>query len=80
MRQSKRCPVCRGKLVRKDVEKFLRNDGDTAIVKVSADVCLKCSTRLYAPQMMARIADVKNKLKNGQVENFVLTGKSYAVD
>ena len=79
MRQSKKCPVCRGKLVEKDVERFLRNDGDTAVLKVKADVCLKCSTKLYAPKIITRIAEVKRKLSKGQVEDFVLIGKSYEV-
>ena len=43
-----RCPVCGGELVGKEVEKLLRGGIHTAVVRVYADVCLRCGERLYA--------------------------------
>jgi YgiT-type zinc finger domain-containing protein len=77
MKLSKKCPVCRGKLVEKEVEKFLRGNGDTAIIKVKADVCLQCGTKLYDPRVIARFREVKKKLQQGQTKGFILIGKSY---
>jgi YgiT-type zinc finger domain-containing protein len=77
MKLSKKCPVCSGKLVEKKVEKFLKGNGDTAIIKVKADVCLQCGTKLYDPRVIARFTEVKKKLKQGQTKGFILIGKSY---
>jgi YgiT-type zinc finger domain-containing protein len=41
-----KCPVCGGDLVEKEVEKVLRGGGNTAILKVCAEVCLRCEERL----------------------------------
>ena len=79
MKLSKKCPVCRGKLVEKEVEKFLGGNGDTAVLKIRAEVCLHCGVKLYAPRVIARIAEVKKKLKKGQTKDFILIGKSYKV-
>lgn len=79
MRVHKKCPVCKGKLVDRDVEKFLRSNGDTAIMHVKAEVCINCSTKLYSPRLIARFAEVKKKLKKGQTEDFVLIGKTYEI-
>lgn len=76
---SKKCPICYRKLVRKEVEKFLRGNGDTAILKVNAEVCLNCGAKIYAPRVMARFAEIKKKLKQGQTEDFMLVGKTYEV-
>ncbi len=79
MKLYKKCPVCRGKLVEKEVEKFLRSNGNTAVLKIKTQVCLHCSMRLYTPEVIARFAEVKNKLKKGQTKDFILIGKSYEV-
>jgi YgiT-type zinc finger domain-containing protein len=79
MKVSKKCPVCSGKLVEKDVEKFLRSNGDTAILHVKAEACINCGTKLYTPRVIARFAEVKRKLKKGQTKDFNLIGKSYEI-
>jgi YgiT-type zinc finger domain-containing protein len=72
-----KCPVCHGKLIEKKVEKFLKGNGDTAIIKVKAEVCLQCGTKLYGPRVIARFTEVKKKLQQGQTKDFILIGKSY---
>ncbi len=79
MKLSKKCPVCKGRLVEKEVEKFLRVNGDTVVFKVNAQVCLHCSIRTYTPEVIARFMEVKKKLKKGQTKDFILIGKSYKV-
>jgi YgiT-type zinc finger domain-containing protein len=79
MKLSKKCPVCRGKLVEKEVEKFLRGNGDTAILHVQAEVCISCGLQLYAPRVITQFMEVKRKLKKGQTKGFIVIGKSYKV-
>ena len=79
MTLSEKCPVCNGKLEDREVEKLLKGNGNTAVLKIKAEVCLKCNTRLFAPRVIARFAEVKNKLKKGQTKGFILTGKSYKI-
>jgi len=42
-----KCPVCGGDLVEKEVEKVLRGGVNTAVLKICAEVCLRCGERLY---------------------------------
>ncbi len=37
-----KCPVCGGDLIEKEVEKVLRGGVNTAVLKVCAEVCLRC--------------------------------------
>ena len=48
-----RCPVCSGELVEKEVEKLLRGGVHTAILKVQAEVCIKCGERLYKQETVS---------------------------
>lgn len=73
----KKCPVCGGELTEKKVEKLLKGNGDTAILKVKAEVCLHCGERLYAPEVIARFENVRKKLKDGKIKDFTVIGKSY---
>lgn len=79
MKVSRTCPVCSGKLIEKDVEKFLRSNGDIAILRVKAEVCINCGSKLYTPRVIARFAEVKRKLKKRQTQDFNLIGKSYEI-
>ncbi len=74
-----KCPLCGGEVVEKEVEKLLKGNGNTAIVKVKADVCLHCGERLYAPDVIAKFEDVRERLREGKIENFIEIGKSYQV-
>ena len=77
MKLFKKCPVCGGELTEKKVEKLLKGNGDTAILKVKAEVCLHCGERLYAPEVIARFENVRKKLKEGKIKDFTVIGKSY---
>ncbi|MBA3027542.1 MAG: YgiT-type zinc finger protein [Desulfobacteraceae bacterium] len=37
-----KCPVCSGEIQEKEVEKLIRGGVHTAILRVSAEVCLHC--------------------------------------
>lgn len=79
MTASNKCPVCKSTLVEKEVEKFLKSNGDTAVLKVRAEVCSQCNMKFFAPGIIAKIAGVKNKLKKGHTKGFIVTGKSYKI-
>lgn len=77
MKLFKKCPICGGEIMEKEVEKLLRGNGDTAILKVNAEVCLHCGERLYAPEVITRFEDVRKKLKEGKIKDFTEIGKTY---
>lgn len=79
MKLFKKCPLCGGEVVEKEVEKLLKGNGNTAIVKVKAEVCLHCGERLYAPDVIAKFEDIRKRLKKGEIKDFVEIGKSYQV-
>ncbi len=79
MKLFEKCPLCGGEIVEKEVEKLLKGNGNTAIVKVKAEVCLHCGERLYAPEIISKFEDVRKRLKEGKIENFIEIGKSYHV-
>lgn len=58
----KKCPVCSGEIVEKEVEKVLRDGNNTEIVKVQAAVCLRCGERLYAPEVVKLFKKIRSKL------------------
>jgi YgiT-type zinc finger domain-containing protein len=74
-----KCPVCGGELVEKEVEKVLKGGSNTAIVKVRAEVCLHCGERLYAPEVVSRFEEIRNKLTTEDVSEFEAVGKTYQV-
>ena len=57
-----KCPVCSGEIVEKEVEKVLRVGNHTEIVKVQAEVCLRCGERLYAPEVAKLFEKIRSKL------------------
>ena len=79
MTLSKKCPICKGMLAEREIEKFLKSNGDTAILKVTAEVCSQCNMKFLDPRIVTEIAEVKNKLKKGQTKGFIVTGKSYKI-
>lgn len=79
MKLFEKCPLRGGEVVKKEVEKLLKGDGNTAVVKVDAEVCLHCGERLYAPDVITKFEEVRKKLKEGKIENFIEIGKSYQV-
>ncbi len=74
-----KCPVCGGELVTKQVEKLLRGGNHTAVVKVKAEVCLKCGERLYTPQVVRKFEQIREKLLHNNLSSYKVTGKTVRV-
>lgn len=72
-----KCPVCGGELVEKEVEKLLRGGKHTALVKVSAEVCLHCGERLYSEATVRRFEQIRIKLERQQTSEFQPMGQSF---
>ena len=74
-----KCPVCGGEVVEKEVEKVLRGGVHTAVIKVRAEVCLRCGERFYSPETVKRFEQIRLKLERGEVDEFQPIGRSFAV-
>ena len=74
-----KCPVCGGQVVEKEVEELLRGGIHTAVLKVRAEVCLRCGERLYSPETIRRFEDITAKLERQETEGFQPLGKSFQV-
>ncbi len=79
MKPFEKCPVCRGELVDKQVEKLLRGGKHTAVLEVPAEVCLHCGERLYSPETVRRFEEVRAKLARQDVSEFQPLGQSFRV-
>jgi YgiT-type zinc finger domain-containing protein len=73
------CPTCGGELVTKEVEKLLRGGNHTAVVRVSADVCLHCGERLYSTDTVKRFEEIRTKLIQEQTTDFQPMGHAFHV-
>ena len=73
------CPVCGGELVEKQVEKLLRGGNHTAVLSVSAQVCLGCGERLYDEATVRRFEEVRGKLERHETDEFQSIGQSFEV-
>jgi len=74
-----RCPACNGEMLEKKVEKLLRGDIHTAVVKVRAEVCLHCGERLYSHETVRFFGQIRAKLKHQDVSDFKPLGQSFQV-
>ena len=74
-----RCPVCGSDLVEKEVEKVLRGGVNTAVLKVSAKLCLRCKERLYSQETVRRFERIRAKLERQETGEFHAIGVSYQV-
>lgn len=79
MKPFERCPVCAGELFEKEVEKLLKGGVNTAVLKVRADVCLRCGERLYSPETVRRFEQIRQKLERQEVEEFQPLGQTFQV-
>ena len=79
MKAFDKCPVCGGDLREKEVEKILKGGVNTAILKVSADVCLQCGERLYSENTVRRFEQIRRKLERKDVADFQVMGRTYQV-
>ncbi len=72
-----KCPVCGGELIEKNVEKLLRGGINTAVVNVSAEVCLHCGERLYSQETVRCFEQIRDKLKRQEVSEFEQIGTTF---
>jgi len=79
MRPFGKCPVCGGELVEREVEKLLRGGNHTAVMKVSAEVCLGCGERLYSQETVRRFEEIRRKLEHEDVSAMQPLGRSFQV-
>ena len=79
MRLFERCPICKGEIAEKEVEKVLKGGTNTAIIKLTAEVCLHCGERLYTPETVSRFEGIRKKLSQENVSEFELIGKTFHV-
>jgi YgiT-type zinc finger domain-containing protein len=79
MRPFERCPICGGELVEKEVEKLLKGGVNTAVLAVTAEVCLQCGERLYPEETVRRFEQIRGKLAREDVGEFQLMGQTYRV-
>ncbi|RMD65085.1 YgiT-type zinc finger protein [Candidatus Parcubacteria bacterium] len=73
------CPVCGGELFEKDVEKLLKGGVHTAVLKVRAEVCLRCGERLYSTETVRRFEQIRQKLEREEVAEFRPLSKTFQV-
>ena len=79
MRLFEKCPICGGNVVEKEVEKLLKGETNTAIIRVTVEVCLHCGERLYKPDTISRFDGIRKKLSQEDVNEFELVGKTFHV-
>ena len=75
----KKCPICGGELIQKEVEKVVRGGNHTAILRVAAEVCLHCGERLYSPDDVTRFEEIRGKLERQETAEFQAVGQSFQV-
>ena len=73
------CPLCKGEVVEKEVEKLLLGGRNTAVIKVQAEVCLHCGERLYSKEIISRFEQIRAKLSRQDVADFQPLGQSFQV-
>ncbi|MBC7228178.1 MAG: YgiT-type zinc finger protein [Thermoflexales bacterium] len=80
MKPFEKCPICGGELVEKEVEKLLKGGIHTAVVKVRAEVCLRCGERLYDAETVRRFEQIREKLARQDVAEFLPLGQAFQVN
>jgi YgiT-type zinc finger domain-containing protein len=75
----KKCPVCGGELMQKEVEKVVRGGNHTAILRVMAEVCLHCGERLYSRDDVTRFEEIRRKLERQETAEFLPVGQFFQV-
>lgn len=73
------CPLCGGELVDRVVEKLLRGGHDTAVLKVRADVCVRCAGRVYPQKAIRRFEAVRERLERKETGEMTPVGAAYRV-
>ena len=73
------CPICGGEIVDKEVEKLLRGGANTAVLRVRAEVCLRCGERFYPQETVRRFEQIRLQLERQDVLGFQPLGQSFQV-
>lgn len=79
MRPFEVCPVCGGELVAKDVEKIVRGGGNTAVLRLQAEVCTGCGERLYTQDTIRDLERIRAALTEQRVDGMEAIGTTYRV-
>jgi len=79
MKPFDKCPVCGGELVEKEVEKLRKGGVHTAVLKVRAEVCLKCGERLHSAETVKRFDRIRQKLERQEVAELQPLGQTFQV-
>jgi YgiT-type zinc finger domain-containing protein len=79
MQPFEKCPICSGELVEKEVEKILRGGVNTAVLRVRAEVCLRCGERLYSQDTVRRFEQIRVKLERQETTEFQPLGLSFQI-
>jgi YgiT-type zinc finger domain-containing protein len=74
-----KCPLCGGELADRVVEKLLRGGVDTAVLKVQAEVCVRCAGRIYTQKAIRQFERVREKLEKKQTGEMTKVGATYHV-
>ena len=74
-----RCPVCGHEMVSKEVEKLVRGGRHTAIVTVTAEVCLHCGERLYSKETISQFERIRLQLSRQETTQFQPLGQTFQV-
>lgn len=74
-----KCPICGGELETKAVEKIVRGGKHTAILNVSAEVCLHCGEKLYAEETVRYFEAIRRKLQRQETNDFQVLGNTFTV-
>lgn len=74
-----KCPVCGNNMVEKEVEKLLRGGKNVAVLKVKAEVCLRCGEYLYSQETVRKFEQIRDKLSRQETADFQPLGKSFQV-
>lgn len=72
-------PICGDELVEKEVEKLLKGGLHTVVLKVHAEVCLRCGERLYSAETVRRFEQIRRKLERQEVGEFQPLGQTFQV-
>jgi len=80
MKPFEKCPICSGELEDKQVEKLLRDGGNTVSMKVKAEVCLHCGERLYAEDVVKSFEEIRCMLKKQEFSHFKTLGQSFTIE
>ena len=74
-----KCPVCGGEVIERQVQKLLRGGRHTASISVPAEVCLHCGERLYSPDVVKKLEEIRTKLERQETDQFQPIGQTFEV-